>query len=166
MNNRLNKIKTQLKFERTLVLVKPDGVQRGLVGNVISRFERKGLKLVGLKMLSADDALLNTHYSHLIEKPFFASLTEFMKSSPLIAMVWEGVEAVEAVRILTGPTNSKKAAAGTIRGDYGMGLTSNIVHSSDSVENANEEVQRFFSDDELFDYDKTEFLHVYHGEAD
>lgn len=165
MNDKIKKIKTNLNFEQTLVLVKPDGVQRGLVGEVIRRFERKGLKLVGLKMLEVNDVLVNDHYGHLKDKPFFSSLQEFIKSSPLVAMVLEGVGSVNSVRLLTGGTRAAEADAGTIRGDFGMATTSNIVHSSDSVENAKLEVSRFFNEDELFNYDKTEYLHVYHGGA-
>src|SRR5688500_389849 len=102
-------------MEQTLVLIKPDSVQRGLVGEVIARFERKGLKLVGLKMMRAGDELLRDHYSHHADKPFFADLANFMKSSPLVAMVWEGKEAVESVRLLAGSTNARQADAGTIR---------------------------------------------------
>lgn len=161
MNQELENIKKSLPFERTVVLVKPDGLQRGLIGEVISRFERKGLKLVGLKMMQVDDMLLEAHYSHHKEKPFFKSLASFMKSSPLVAMVLEGLEAVEAVRLLCGTTKARSAEAGSIRGDFGMGYTSNIVHSSDSVESAKEEIVRFFEPNELFEYDKTEYLNIY-----
>lgn len=148
-------------MERTLILVKPDGVQRGLIGEIISRFERKGLKLLGIKMLRAGDDLLATHYAHLTDRPFYAGIKDFMKSSPLVAMAWEGVECVEAVRTLVGPTNARKAAAGTIRGDFGMSSQNNLIHASDSPENGQAEVGRFFVADELFDYDKSEYLHVY-----
>ena len=164
MENKLKEVKEKLPFERTVVFVKPDGVQRGLVGDVISRFEKKGLKLVALKMMTVNDALVRNHYNHLVDKPFFKSLLNFMKSSPIVVMVWEGVEAIEAVRIICGTTSSRKADAGTIRGDLGMGYTSNIVHASDSVESAEKEIERFFSKDELFDYDKTEYLHIYYPE--
>ena len=148
-------------MERTLVLVKPDGVQRGLVGEVVSRFERKGLRLVGLKMMSLDEAVLREHYAHLAEKPFFGDLSKFMQSSPVIALCWEGVEAVEAVRILCGITKARGAEAGTVRGDLAMSVSCNVVHASDSIENANKEVKRFFNSDELYEYDKTEYRHVY-----
>lgn len=148
-------------MERTLVLVKPDAVQRGLVGQIVSRFEQKGLKLIGLKMLEAGDELLRDHYAHHVDKPFFSGLTDFMKSSPIVAMAWEGLEAVEAVRILVGPTNSRKAPAGTIRGDFGMSPQNNLVHASDSVENGQSEVERFFEAEETFSYDKGEYLHLY-----
>lgn len=148
-------------MERTLVLIKPDGVQRGLIGEVITRFERKGLKLVGLKMMSVSDALLYEHYAHHVDKPFFAGVKKFMKKSPIVAMVWEGFECVEAVRILAGATKGRIADAGTIRGDLSMSVQQNIVHASDSVENAKDEVKRFFDDNELFEYEKSEYEHLY-----
>jgi nucleoside-diphosphate kinase len=148
-------------MERTLVLVKPDGLQRGLVGEIIVRFERKGLKLIGLKMMRAGDELLNDHYAHHADKPFFAGMKAFMQSSPLVAMAWEGAECVEAVRILTGVTDARKAGAGTIRGDLAMSMQNNLIHASDSVENAQAEVTRFFAPGELHEYDKSEYLHLY-----
>ena len=157
----LQRIKENIPFEKTVVLVKPDGVQRGLTGRVLTRFEEKGLKLVALKMMTVDDAIIEAHYSHLKDKPFFKSLKDFMSSSPLVAMVWEGLDAVEAVRLICGTTNSRKADAGSLRGDFGMGMTSNIVHASDSKENAEEEIVRFFDPEEILDYDKTEYLHIY-----
>lgn len=149
-------------MERTLVLIKPDGVQRGLVGEVTKRFEQKGLKLVGLKMMSLDEAILREHYAHIADKPFYPGVESFMRSTPVVAMCWEGVEVVEAVRILCGITKARKADAGTIRGDLAMSVACNVVHASDTVENAVQEVKRFFKADELFEsYDKTEYLHVY-----
>ncbi len=149
-------------MERTLVLIKPDGVQRGLVGEVTKRFESKGLKLVGLKMMSLDEAILREHYAHIADKPFYPGVESFMRSTPVVAMCWEGVEVVEAVRILCGITKARKADAGTIRGDLAMSVACNVVHASDTVENAVAEVKRFFNPDELFErYDKTEYLHVY-----
>jgi nucleoside-diphosphate kinase len=148
--------------EKTLVLVKPDGVQRGLIGNIINRFEDKGLKMIGVKMMALDDVVLEAHYAHLSDKPFFGDIKEFMKSSPIVAMAWEGGEGtVSAVRVLVGPTNGREAPAGTIRGDYGLSGSNNIVHASDSVENGLAEVKRFFSDEELFDYQKTQDFHIY-----
>lgn len=149
-------------MEKTLILVKPDGVQRGLIGEVIARFEHKGLKLIGLKMMNVDDALLESHYAHLADKPFFGEIKDFLKSSPVIAMAWEGgAGTVAAVRILVGPTKGHEAPAGTIRGDFGLSGSNNLVHASDSVENGEVEVKRFFEDTELFEYDKTEYIHVY-----
>jgi len=149
-------------MERTVILVKPDGVQRGLIGEIISRFERKGLKLIGLKMMNVDDVLLESHYAHHADKPFFKEIKDYMKSSPIVAMVWEGGEGtVAAVRILVGPTKGQEAPAGTIRGDFGLSGSNNIVHASDSAENGAKEVERFFERNELFLYKKTNYEHIY-----
>ena len=122
-------------MEQTLILVKPDGVQRGLIGEIIGRFERKGLKLIGLKMMQIGDQLLQEHYAHIADEPFFTDVKGFIQSSPVVAMAWEGVECAETVRVLVGPTNAKTAAAGTIRGDFGMSKQNNLLHASDSAEN-------------------------------
>ncbi|MEK9132708.1 MAG: nucleoside-diphosphate kinase [Patescibacteria group bacterium] len=148
-------------MERTLVLVKPDGVQRGLIGEVIKRFERKGLKLVGMKMMSLSEAVLREHYAHIADKPFYKGVEKFMKSVPVVAMCWEGMEAVETVRVVAGITKARAAAPGTIRGDLAMSVACNVIHASDSAENAKKEVARFFKDEELFVYDKSEYMHVY-----
>lgn len=147
--------------ERTLVLVKPDAIQRGLIGKIIERFERKGLKLIGLKMMTLDEVLLREHYAHLADKPFFKGLAKFMQSTPVIAMCWEGLEVVDAVRKLSGITKAREAEAGSIRGDFAMSVACNVVHASDSIEIAEKEVLRFFKSDELYSYDKSEFMHVY-----
>lgn len=147
--------------EKTLVLVKPDAIQRGLIGEILGRFERKGLKLVAIKMMALDDEILTQHYSHLAGKPFFPSLANFMKSSPVIAMVWEGLEVVIAVRLLCGITKARTAEAGSIRGDLAMSVSCNVVHASDTIENAEKEVDRFFQEEELYNYDKAEYEHVY-----
>ncbi len=160
-DQQLKKVKGSMKFERTVVLVKPDGVQRGLIGKVLTRFEEKGLKLVGLKLMNVDDVVLESHYSHLKDKPFFQSIKDFMKSSPVVAMVWEGVECIQTVRTICGTTNSREATPGTIRGDFGMGKPANIIHSSDTPENAEAEIVRFFDAKEIYDYDKTEYMYVY-----
>lgn len=148
-------------MEQTLVLIKPDGIQRGLVGNVINRFERKGLKLVGIKMMTLDEAVLREHYAHIAAKDFYPGIEKFMKSTPVVVMCWEGVEAVSAVRLLCGITNAREANAGTIRGDLAMSVACNVVHASDNVATAKKEVKRFFKPDELYTYDKTEYMHVY-----
>lgn len=148
-------------MEKTLVLIKPDAIQRGLVGEITQRFEKKGLKLVGMKMMRLDDALLREHYAHIADKPFFPGISKFMQSSPVIALCWEGLEVVDAVRILCGITKARAADAGSIRGDLAMSIQSNVVHASDSVENAREEVKRFFAPEELFHYEKDEYIHVY-----
>ncbi len=151
-------------MEKTLVLIKPDAIQRGLIGEITSRFERKGLKLVGCKMMSLDEAILREHYAHIADKPFFPGVANFMKSSPVLAMCWEGLEAVEAVRLITGATKARQADAGTIRGDLAMSVSCNVIHTSDTSENAVKEVARFFKQDDLFDYSKGEYEHVYNDE--
>ena len=148
-------------MERTLLIAKPDAVQRGLVGEIIRRMEQKGLKLLGIKMMNVESALLEAHYAHLVDKPFYKDLESFMKSSPVVAMAWEGYECVDSVRLLVGATNPREADAGTIRGDYSIGTGRNLIHASDSKENGEEEVSRFFSEDELFTYEKTEYVEIY-----
>lgn len=139
-------------MERTLVLVKPDGVQRGLIGEVISRLERRGLKLVGMKMMQVDDALARQHYGEHVDRPFFAGLVEFITSSPVVAMAWEAENAVEAVRNTMGQTNPTASPPGTIRGDLALDIGRNLVHGSDSPESARRELSLFFSAGELLDY--------------
>ena len=141
--------------QRTLVLCKPDAVQRGLVGRIVERFERKGLKIAGLKMLAVDEGLASRHYAEHLEKAFYPELRDFITSSPVIAMAIEGENAVEVVRNVMGVTNPQNAASGTIRGDFGLNLTKNLVHGSDSLASAKHEVALFFEDDELFDYELT-----------
>jgi nucleoside-diphosphate kinase len=140
------------KMERTLVLVKPDGVQRGLVGEIISRFERTGLKLVALKMLQMDKQMAVQHYAIHQGKPFFEGLVSFITSSPLIAAVFEGENAVEVVRKTMGATDPVKASPGTIRGDLALDIGRNVVHGSDSIENAQKEIGLFFSPEEIVSY--------------
>ena len=147
--------------EQTLVLIKPDAIQRGLVGQITQRFEQKGLKLIGLKMMPLDEAVLREHYAHIADKPFFGGVAKFMQSTPVIAMCWEGLEVVETVRRITGITKAREAESGSIRGDYAMSVACNVIHASDSVENAEAEVKRFFKDDEIHGYDKSEYMHVY-----
>lgn len=147
-------------YEKTILIVKPDGVQRGLVGEVLRRVELKGLKVVGLKMMYLSEEKLREHYAHHVEKPFYPGLEAFMKSSPVVCICVEGKSAVDAIRLIAGATNAAKADGGTIRGDLAMGMC-NVVHCSDSIENAQAEVKRFFQDEEIFDYNKTEYLHVY-----
>jgi nucleoside-diphosphate kinase len=140
-------------MERTLILIKPDAVQRGLIGRVITRFEEKGLKVAGIKFLNLTDELLNEHYSHLADKPFFGGTKRFMQQTPVVALCLEGLDSVETVRTLCGVTKARAAQPGTIRGDFGMSIQANLVHASDSLETAGKEVARFFSDSELFEYD-------------
>lgn len=139
-------------MEKSLVLIKPSGVARGLVGDVIKRFQQKGLKLAGLKLMQLDEAILKEHYAHLVDRPFFPSLLVSMTRTPVVAMVVEGVDVVRVVREMVGATNCRKAAPGTIRGDFGMSGQENIIHASDSVENAEIEVKRFFKPEEVFNY--------------
>jgi nucleoside-diphosphate kinase len=141
--------------ERTLVLCKPDAVQRGLVGSLIARFERKGLKLAGLKMMRLDEDLSDRHYAEHLDKGFYPDLRSFITSSPIVAMAIEGENAVDVVRALIGATNPQAAAAGTIRGDLGLDLTMNLVHGSDSLASAKRELALFFSLEELHDYELT-----------
>ncbi len=146
--------------EKTLLIIKPDGVQRNLIGEILGRLERKGLKIVGLKMMQLDTEKLREHYAHHVEKPFYPGLEKFMKRNPVIVVCAEGKNSVSAVRLICGATNAAEADGGTIRGDLAMGMC-NVVHCSDSIETAKAEVKRFFSEDELFSYDKTEYMHVY-----
>jgi nucleoside-diphosphate kinase len=142
------------EVQRTLVLIKPDAVQRELVGEIVTRFERKGLKTVALKMTHLDETTLTEHYGHLKDKGFFKDLLKFMMQTPVIAMVLEGYDIIEVVRVLIGSTNPRQADAGTIRSDLSMNVPSNIIHASDSIEAAEVEIKRFFKDDELFTYEK------------
>ncbi|HSX43714.1 MAG TPA: nucleoside-diphosphate kinase [Candidatus Saccharimonadales bacterium] len=146
-------------MERTLIIAKPDAIQRGLVGEIILRLERKGLKLIGIKMMALDSPLLQAHYAEHIDKSFYEDLEHFMKSSPVVAMAWEGYECINSVRILVGATNPREAEAGSIRGDFSIGTGRNLVHAS--TEKGDEEVARFFSKDELHKYDKSEYTHIY-----
>lgn len=141
--------------ERTFVMIKPDGVQRGLVGEVISRIEKKGLKIVAMKMLWIEEDLAREHYTEHSEKPFFQALVDYITSGPVVAMVVEGKEAVKVVRTLVGATNPVEALPGTIRGDFGMDIGRNVVHASDSLESAEREISLFFSADEIVEYSKS-----------
>jgi len=139
-------------MDRTLLLIKPDALQRELVGEIISRVERKGLRLVGLKMLNLTPEILDEHYNHLRHLEFFDEIKSFMSSLPIIASCWEGVDCVETVRRLCGTTKAREAAPGTIRGDLAMSIQTNLVHASDSAETALQEITRFFQPAELFSY--------------
>lgn len=146
--------------ERSLIIIKPDAIQRSLVGEIITRFERKGLKIVGMKMMHLEDVLVEEHYAHIKEKPFFPRIKRFMTSAPVVVMVVAGLKAVDSIRLIVGVTKGYEADAGTIRGDYSLSMQSNVVHASDSKENAAIEIKRFFKDSELVDYDKvdTQFI--------
>lgn len=148
-------------MEKTLVILKPCSIQRNLIGEVITRFERKGLRLAGMKMTWLTEEILNEHYAHLKEKPFFQRIKDAMMVCPVIVCCWEGVDAVHVVRTLTGSTNGRNAAPGTIRGDYSISVQENIVHASDSIETAEKEIKRFFFEEELFDYRQLQFPSLY-----
>lgn len=147
-------------MERTLVILKPDALQRNLVGEILARFERKGLKIVGCKMMRMDDAILAEHYAHHKDKPFFGQIKEFMKHSPVVVAALQGTGAVAGVRLISGATVGAEADAGTIRGDLAMS-NQNLVHASDSAETAEQEIQRFFKPEELFEYKKLDDCMVY-----
>ncbi len=140
--------------QKTLVLLKPDALQRDLLGDIVSRFERKGLKIVGMKLIRLTNELLDEHYAHHSEKPFFASLKQFMMETPVVGIALEGINAVNEVRKVVGSTNPQEADAGTIRADFSMYMGSNLVHASDTEENAQIEIKRFFQDQEIFLYEK------------
>lgn len=143
-----------MAMERTLVLVKPDGVQRGLAGAVLNRFERRGLKLIGLKLMQVDEALADRHYAEHVGKPFFAGLRDFITSSPLVAAVFEGEGAVQIARSTMGATNPADAAPGTIRADFAVDLGRNVVHGSDSPESGEREASLFFDEAELVSWER------------
>ena len=142
-------------MEQTLVLIKPDGVQRGLIGEVIGRLERRGLKLVALKLMQVDDALAHRHYGEHVDRPFFGGLVSFITSGPVVAMAWEANNAVEIVRNTMGPTNPASAAPGTIRGDLGVNIGRNLIHGSDSPDSAQRELSLFFRPEELLPYSRS-----------
>jgi nucleoside-diphosphate kinase len=148
-------------MERSLVLIKPDAVQRGLAGEIIGRLERKGLKIVAMKMLHMDRNLAGRHYAIHRGKPFFEGLVGFITSSPLIAIVLQGENSVQIIRQMMGDTDPARALSGTIRGDFGIDVGHNLIHGSDSVENASSEIALFFSPPEILDYDREMDTWVY-----
>lgn len=148
-------------MESTVVLVKPDGVQRNLIGEIIHRFERKGLHLVGLKMISLTDEILDEWYIHHKDKPFFPSLKAYMQSYPVVAMLWSGIDAAVTVRKMIGVTRARDAEPGTIRGDFAMSQQYNLIHASESAEAAEKEQDLIFNKDEVFFWEKTDYSHVY-----
>jgi nucleoside-diphosphate kinase len=137
-------------MDTTLILLKPDCLADKHVGDVIGRFEKAGFEVVGLKMMKLSSEVLREHYAHLVEKPFYPEIESFMQSSPVVALAIRGANVVEKVRDMVGPTDSKKAAQGTIRGDFGKDVMVNVVHASDSLDNARIELKRFFRDGEVF----------------
>ena len=150
-----------MQITRTAVLVKPDGLQRGLIGEIIARFERKGLKLVGLKMVRMTDEMLDQWYTEHREKSFFKNLKDFMGSMPIVAMVWEGIDAVPVVRKLVGTTLGREAEAGSIRGDFGMSQQFNLIHASSDNAAGEREISIVFDDNELFDYESVLDVVIY-----
>jgi nucleoside-diphosphate kinase len=148
-------------MEKSVVLVKPDGVQRGLIGEIVHRFERKGLKLVGLKMISLSDALLDEWYAHHKDKPFFPNLKSYMKSYPVVAMLWEGVDSVATIRKMIGVTKARDAEPGTVRGDFAMSQQYNLIHASENSEVAAQEMKLMFDPAEIFEWDKQDLVNVY-----
>ena len=153
-------------MEKTLVLLKPSCVERNLIGEVIGRIERRGLIICGMTMMQLDEQILREHYSHLVDKPFFPSLAESMMASPVVALVLKGVDVVSVFREMVGVTNGRKAAPGTLRGDFCMSGSLNIIHASDTPENAEIEINRFFKPSEVFDYIPANMKFIYgDGEA-
>lgn len=136
-------------MQQTLVIFKPSAVQRGLIGQILTRFEQKGLKIVAMKMAKLSEEILREHYAHLVDRPFFPFILASMTASPVVLMVLEGVDAIKVVRLLTGATNSREALPGTIRGDFSMSGQENVIHASSSPEDAQAEVARFFTPDEI-----------------
>lgn len=151
-------------MEQTVVLIKPDGVQRGLIGEITHRFERKGLKLAAIKMISLNDAILDEWYVHHKEKPFFPALKSYMKSYPVVAMLWEGIDVAVTVRKMIGITKAREAEPGTIRGDFAMSQQYNLIHASESPDAAERERAIIFNKEEIFDWEKADDIHVYLGE--
>lgn len=139
-------------MEQTFIILKPSTISRSLVGDVLIRFQRKGLQITGIKMMELTEEILREHYAHLVDRPFFPTLLKSMMATPVIVMVLKGKDAVSVVRSMVGATNCRVAAPGTIRGDFGMSGQENIVHASDSPENAVIEINRFFKPEEIFDY--------------
>ncbi|XP_072794762.1 nucleoside diphosphate kinase A isoform X2 [Vicugna pacos] len=144
--------RTMANSERTFIAIKPDGVQRGLVGEIIKRFEQKGFRLVAMKLMQASEDLLKEHYIDLKDRPFFAGLVKYMHSGPVVAMVWEGLNVVKTGRVMLGETNPADSKPGTIRGDFCIQVGRNIIHGSDSVESAEKEIGLWFHPEELADY--------------
>ncbi|MBD7906956.1 MULTISPECIES: nucleoside-diphosphate kinase [Sporosarcina] len=141
-------------MEKTFLMVKPDGVQRGLIGEIVNRFESKGYQLVGGKLMTISQELAEQHYGEHKERPFFGELVDFITSGPVFAMVWEGENVISTARLMMGATNPKESAPGTIRGDFAVTVAKNIIHGSDSPESAEREIGLFFKEEELSSYEK------------
>lgn len=141
-----------MALETTLILFKPDAIEKNLTGKVLARFQDAGFIIRGIKMMQLDDAILREHYAHVADKPFFPDIVSFMSRTPVIALALEGDEVIGKIRDLLGPTNSKAAAAGTVRGDFGEDMMTNVCHASDSPEAAAAEIKRFFKPNEVFSF--------------
>ncbi len=150
-----------MEMEKTLVLLKPCTLQRALAGEVVRRFEQRGLRIAGMKMMQLTDEILNEHYAHLVGRPFFPMLKRSMMATPVVALCLEGIGAIETVRTMVGSTNGRNAAPGTVRGDLCMSNQQNIVHASDSPESAEVEMKRFFRPEEIFEYTLTNLDFLY-----
>ncbi|OZU90111.1 nucleoside-diphosphate kinase [Virgibacillus indicus] len=148
-------------MEKTFLMVKPDGVQRNLIGEIVKRFEAKGFKLAGAKLMVISDELAQNHYGEHKERPFFGELVDFITSGPVFAMVWEGQNVIQTARDMMGKTNPQEAASGTIRGDFGMTVGKNVIHGSDSPESAEREIGLFFGEDEIVSYTKQDSAWIY-----
>ena len=148
-------------MEQTFIIIKPDAVNRSIVGDIVSRFERKGLKIVGMKMEHLSEDILDEHYSHLKDKPFFPRIRDFMRAAPSVLLVIEGNNAVDVVRKMAGVTHGGEAEPGTIRGDFSLSIQNNVVHASDSVENGKAEIKRFFDAKEIHSYEKIDSTMIY-----
>ncbi|HLR60598.1 MAG TPA: nucleoside-diphosphate kinase [Pseudogracilibacillus sp.] len=148
-------------MQKSFIMVKPDGVQRGLIGEVVQRLENKGFKLVGAKLMSIPTELAETHYGEHKERPFFGELVDFITSGPVFAMVWEGENVISTSRLMIGETNPAEANPGSIRGDFAVTVAKNIIHGSDSPESAEREINLFFNESELTSYDKQDDAWIY-----
>jgi len=141
-------------MEQTFIIIKPCAIRRDLIGEIIHRFEMKGMQLCAIKMIQLDDKILDEHYAHLVDRPYFQRIKNSMMKTPVVISVWKGVDIVEIAHHMAGTTNGRMAAPGTIRGDYSVSIQENIVHTSDTVENAKLEIARFFKEDEIFDFNQ------------
>ncbi|GAB3072153.1 nucleoside-diphosphate kinase [Salinicoccus sesuvii] len=148
-------------MEKTFLMIKPDGVQRNLVGDIVGRLENKGFRIAGAKLMQVSEELAKTHYQEHEEKPFFGELVDFITSGPVFAMVLEGENAIDTARLIVGSTNPQQAAPGTIRGDYGLTVGKNIIHGSDSKESAEREISLFFDENEILDYKLSNSAWIY-----
>lgn len=151
-------------MQQTLIILKPSAIQRSLAGKIIDRFQQKGLRIAAMKMMRMTEELCREHYAHLVDRPFFPEIVASMTACPVVVMVLEGTDAISVVRLMTGATNGREAAPGTIRGDFSMSSQENIVHASSSVEDAEAEVKRFFKPEEIFDYPLSAVPFIYNRE--